>query len=62
MIFMKGGLSAIIEIMYAIDAFNYVEKQLFDRTSSFLHYFQFMEKTEPIIEQNEKIFDKRYSL
>ena len=37
------------------DALNYVEQQLFDTSSSFYRYVQYMERTGPIIE-NEKTY------
>lgn len=42
-----------------IDALNYVEKQLFDKSSSFSHYLQFMERQEPIIENSDTFLKKR---
>lgn len=42
-----------------IDALNYVESQLFNKTSSFSHYLQFMERQEPIIENSDTFLKKR---
>lgn len=38
-----------------IDALNYVEKQLFDKSSSFSHDLQFLERKEPIIESDNTL-------
>ena len=42
-----------------IDALNHVESQLFNKTSSFSHYLQFMERQEPIIENSDTFLKKR---
>ena len=41
-----------------IDALNYIESQLFNKTSSFSHYLQFMERQEPIIEKSDTFLKK----
>lgn len=40
-----------------IDALNYVEAQLFSNDSSFNHYLQFIERTEPIIETKHLVLN-----
>lgn len=42
-----------------IDALNYVESQLFNKTSTFSDYLQFMERQEPIIENSDTFLKKR---
>ena len=45
-----------------IDALNYIEKELFNKNSSFFHYLQFMERKEPIIEIDNMKENKIYHL
>lgn len=52
------------ELVNLLNSFNindvyYVESQLFNKTSSFSHYLQFMERQEPIIENSDTFLKKR---